>query len=293
MDNGVQKRVFYSSDTNLQAQSIIPGGNYPTKDVDVMFIEATLGADDQAELTTRAKEEVAFREAIVETLARGGTVLIPVFALGRAQEIIALIDEFKADGDIDEEIPVYTSGSMRAIADIYDRTRYTTPRIDADFEVFGVKQKRMPRNQKRAMATVNEPSIHIAASGMMFEKTLSNRLARNMVEHERHSILLVGYAKDDSPARLLTDAAAKGKGTLVKLAKNADAQAVNCDVKRFRFSGHCHRQDLLTIVEKVNPKKLVLVHAETPGKMWLADAVRAVLPEIEIFLPEQGKPLSL
>ena len=93
---------------------------------------------------------------------------------------------------------------------------------------------------------------------MMFERTISNRLAQQLVEDEKNGILLVGYAKEDSPAHHLLEAAKEGKGTEVTLDKLIGPQPINCDIERFRFSGHSHRRDLLRIVEQLKPKRFSL-----------------------------------
>ncbi len=292
-EDGKDRRLFYTSDTNLRPQHIIPGGDYPEEPIDILLLESTLGADPNAEQTTRKLEEERFLEAVQRVLGRGGTVLIPVFALGRAQETIAMIDRFKSKGKIPEDIPVYTAGSMRAVADLYDKTRYTTPRLDPEFQVFGVPQKRLPRSQRATADALSQPSIHIMSSGMMFERTISNRLAQQLVEDEKNGILLVGYAKEDSPAHLLLEAVANGKGNEVTLDPLTGPQPINCDVERFRFSGHSHRRDLLRIVEQLKPKKILIVHGEEEARAWMADNIRYFYPDVDIILPSSGEKVTV
>ena len=292
-EDGQERRVFYTSDTNLRSQAIIPGGAYPDEPVDVLILESTLGADAEAELTTRKTEEVKFGEALKRVIERGGTVLVPVFALGRAQEILALIDRFKQRGTIPEDVPVYTAGSLRAIADVYDKTRFFTPRLNPDFQVFGVEQRRLPRGETAKLNALGEPSIHVVSSGMMFERTISNALAQELVESEKNGIFLVGFSKEDSPADRLLKAAAEGKGTDVRLNGADRAQPVRCDVERFRFSGHSHRRDLIGLVEKLRPKKVLLVHGEEEARTWMADNIAFFYPEVEVFRPEAGEVLDV
>ncbi len=292
-EDGQKRRLFYTSDTSLRPQHIIPGGDYPEGPVDILLLESTLGADPDAETTTRKLEEERLLESLRRVLGRGGTVLIPVFALGRAQEVLAMIDRFKSKGKIDEDIPVYTAGSMRAVADLYDKSRHTTPRMDPEFQVFGVPQKRLPRSNKATQEALNQPSIHIVSSGMMFERTLSNRLAQQLIEDEKNGIFLVGYAKEDSPAGMLLETIQQGKGQEVTLDRLIGPQTLNCDVERFRFSGHSHRRDLLRIVEQLKPRKIVLVHGETEARNWMADNIRYFYPECEIHLPQHGERIHL
>ncbi len=291
-EEGRQRRLFYSSDTNLRPQSIIPGGDYPEEPVDVLILESTAGADPDAEMTTRRMEAEKFHRALRRVLDRGGTALIPVFALGRAQEILALLDRFKERGQIPADVPVYTSGGMRAIAELYDKTRYATPRLDPDFQVFGVEQRRLPRSTAGKRNALDGPSILVASSGMMFEGSLSNWLAQQLVEDEKHGIFLVGFAKEGSPADRLRTAAAAGAEEVV-LDADAGSQKLRCEVERFRFSGHSHRRDLIQLVERLKPRKVVLVHGEEEAREWMADNIRFFYPNVEIFRPKTGEPLEV
>jgi len=293
-EGGAERRLFYTSDTNMRPQSIMPGGEYPEEPVDLLILESTLGADPEAELTTRKTEEKRFAEDLKRVLARGGAVLIPVFALGRAQEILALIDSFKHRGILPAETPVYTAGSMRAVADLYDKTRYSTPRLNPEFQVFGVEQRRLPRSEAMKLAALSEPGIFLLSSGMMFERTLSNELAQWMIERPENAILLVGFAREDSPAERLIRAAAEGSDSPeVILDRQIGAQPLRCEVQQYRFSGHSHRRDLIHLVEMLRPDKVVVVHGDEKARAWLADNMRFFYPHIEIFLPELGVPIEL
>ena len=286
-------RVFFTGDTGMQKQTILPGASYPQDPVDTLLLECTLGADPETERTTRREEETRLGEAIASTLKRKGTVLIPVFALGRGQEILALVDRFKQRGIFDEETPVYTAGLMRAIANIYDKTSHTTPRLNEDFQVFGVSQSRLPRSHTALKAALSEPSIHVVGSGMVFERTISNRLAQALAEDKKNAILMVGYTPPESPGHQILEAAREGRGTKVVIDRVRGEQPLNCTVERFRFSGHSHRRDLLSLVGKLSPKKIVLVHGEKAARKWMAENIRYFHPEIEVYSPETGEEINI
>jgi len=293
VDGGEQKSIFYTGDTGLTSQTIIPGASYPDEKADILLLESTLGADALSETFTRKGEEKRLGESIARVLNRGGTVLMPVFALGRSQEMVALIDRFKSRGIIDEDVPVYTAGMMRAISDVYDKTRHTTPRLNDEFQVYGVPQSRLPRSQSGLNGVLNQQGIFLVGSGMMFERTISNKIAQQLIGNEKNGVFLVGFAREDSPAANLLEAREKGKGTEVTINPSRGVQTVNCDVDRFRFSGHSHRRDLLKLVDHFQPEKVVLVHGERKAKEWMADNIRFFHPEVEIIVPEFGQILEL
>lgn len=292
-ENGSVRSLFYTGDTGMHPQTILPGAAYPDEAIDTLLLESTLGADPETENTSRRGEEIRLGEGISETLKAGGTVLIPVFALGRGQEIIALIDRFKRRGIIPDETPVYTAGLMRAISNIYDKTRHTTPRLNQDFQVFGVPQNRLPRGQAAFKNSLSEPGIHVVGSGMMFERTISNRLAQILAESEENAIFIVGYTPPNSPGHHIIEAAKQGRGTAVVIDRARGEQSLNCRVERFRFSGHSHRRDLLKLVDQLNPGKIVLVHGETKAREWMSDNIRYFNADIDISSPGTGDELQI
>lgn len=290
-EKGQGRRFFYTSDTNVNDQTIHPAGQYPDPPLDILVMESTLGADPQLEYTTRDHEERALGEAIQNVLDRGGRLLLPVFALGRAQEVIALIDRFKNVGMIDEDVPVYTAGLMRGISDIYDRTRFSSPRLDEEFEVYGVRQKRMPKSRSGAAQAIRRQAIHIAASGMLLENTLSNKLAQKLMDDPDSGIFFVGFVKEDAPGAKLMHAAENDLE--VSLAASHEPEPVRCEVRKFRLTGHSNRRDLLDLAGWLEPKSVVLVHGETDAKEWMADNLKFFYPEVEVLQPEQGSSLEV
>jgi Cft2 family RNA processing exonuclease len=291
-EDGADRRLFYTSDTNMQPQSIIPGGEYPST-ADVLVLETTLGADEEAEQTSRPEEVEKFRETLSRVIKRGGTALIPVFVMGRAQEMLAMLQRLKNEGTIPRDVPIYTAGSMRAIAGIYDDTNETTPRLDEDFKVFDVEQERVPYESDAKTEILEGPGIMVVSSGMMFEPTLSNVLARRIVENEKDAVLIVGHAVEGTPARRLQEAAAEGPGAPVMLADGHGPQPVYCTVERFRFSGHSHRRDLLKIVDHLAPETVLLVHGEPAAQAWMQEQIKEQHPDIDVRRPDWGEMIEV
>lgn len=292
-EDGQTRRVYYTGDVHLRPQVVTPAADLPEGPVDVLIMEATLGADEGQEQVKRRDEERRFGEALARVIDRGGVALVPVFALGRAQEMLALIDRFRQRGVIDPDTPIYTAGSMRAIAEIYDDTRLVSPRLDPNLTFAGIAQQRLPRSEAALLKVLREPGVLLLPSGMMFERTASNDVAQYLVDQQKHGIFLVGYAKPGSPAARLLDAAQAGEGTEVVLDPETGPQPVYADVGRFRFSGHSHRRDLLTLVEKLQPKTVVLVHAEEEAKAWMAAAIREQYPDVNVVLPSPGEVVTV
>ncbi len=221
---------------------------------------------------------------------------MPVFAIGRAQEVLALIHRFKKRRILPADVPVYTAGSMRAVAELYDQTRFVSPRLDQDFLVDDVDQLRFPRSRKAQETVLSNPAIFVVSSGMMLERTLSNRLAQRMIGEAKNAVMLVGFSTDDSPAAGLLAASAARQGddpVDVVLEASKGPQPLRCEVDRFRLSGHSHRRDLIRLVEYLSPRTVILVHGESSAQEWMADNIDFFYPDVDIILPETGKEIEL
>ena len=132
--------------------------------------------------------------------------------------------------------------------------------------------------------------IYALSSGMMVPKTLSNILARRLVENPQHSIFFVGYADPASPAGLLRDAGPSGE---VTLDPDEPAQPVRCHMNQFQFSAHASREALIDYAKKLSPRKIVLVHGDPPAVEWIRATLLATLPGSEVIVPTPGVELEL
>jgi Cft2 family RNA processing exonuclease len=127
---------------------------------------------------------------------------------------------------------------------------------------------------------------------MMFEPTLSNMLGRKIIEDKDNAILLVGYAVEDTPARRLIEAVEAGDDE-VTLHPETGPQPLNCEVQKFRLSGHSDRRELLDLVGALQPDDVVLVHGETEARAWMAENIQFFYPEVNVHQPAWGEPLEL
>ena len=103
------RTVFYTGDVNFDDQTLTKGAVFPESDIDVLIIETTRGDSPLPDGFTRAAEEQGFAEAISRAFARGGCVLVPVFALGKTQEVLAMLYKFKR-AKLLEDVPIYIGG---------------------------------------------------------------------------------------------------------------------------------------------------------------------------------------
>jgi len=283
--------VFYTGDVNFDDQTIMEAAIFPEEKIDVLVMECTRGDHAKSVGWTRAGEERRLAEALEDAFARGGCVLVPVFALGKTQETLAMLYKFRRESrKLSGEFPIYIGGLSSKMTDIYDRrarmTRRQLPRLQLirDIAPFILNDETVRDAPLRA------GRVYVLSSGMMIPKTLSNVFARRLIENPQHSIFFVGYANPESPAGVLRDA---GTGGEVALDPDKPPQPIRCNIEQFQFSAHATRETLIEYAKKLSPRKIVLVHGDPPAVEWMRAQLAAQLPGTEVIVPAPGVEVEL
>ncbi|MGI9087903.1 MAG: MBL fold metallo-hydrolase [Chthoniobacterales bacterium] len=283
------RTFFYSGDVNFDDQTIAKAAVFPESGVDVLIIETTRGDSPLPEGFTRAAEEERLAEAIKRAFARGGCVLMPVFALGKTQEALAMIQRFRREKLLGD-FPIYIGGLSTKMTEIYDRFALTSRRNFPRLQLREALEPFVLNGQTIGDAPAKPGRIYALSSGMMTPKTLSNIFARRLLEDPKHSIFFVGYADPASPAGILREAEA---GDLVSLDPAEPPQPLRCQVEKFQFSAHASRESIVAYVKKLAPKKVVLVHGDLPAVEWIRCQLAADLPGTEVIVPTPGVAMEL
>jgi Cft2 family RNA processing exonuclease len=283
------RTFFYSGDVNFDDQTIAQGASFPESGIDVLIMETTRGDNPLPEGFTREDEERRLAEAITRAFARGGCVLMPVFALGKTQEALAMIYRFRRDKLLGE-FPVYIGGLSTKMTEIYDRFALTSRRNFPRLQLLEAIEPFVLNGQTIAEAPAKPGRIYALSSGMMTPKTLSNIFARRVLEDPKHSIFFVGYADPVSPAGILR--AAK-PGDLVSLDMEEPPQKLGCNIEKFQFSAHASRESIVAYVKRLAPKKVLLVHGDVPAVEWVRSQLAAALPYSQVIVPMPGVEIEL
>jgi Cft2 family RNA processing exonuclease len=286
----LDKRIFYTGDVQFENQTLIPGAQLPEDDIDTLIIETTRGASPRDESYSRAEEEAKFAASINECIENGGSVLVPVFAMGKTQDVLTMIHRFKSEGLI-PDVPVYIGGLSTKMTLIFDEFADSTPRNTPGFRIMkDMEVKTGGRRKKRAPIVYQPGGIYALSSGMMTEKTVSNNFARGFISNPKNHLLFVGYADPDSPAGHIR---AGELGDLINLDPEREPIQFNCPMEIFDFSGHATRKSLLDYILRVKPKKTILVHGDLAATEWFAEQLKEKLPETEVIIPTPGKKYAL
>jgi Cft2 family RNA processing exonuclease len=283
------RSIFYTGDVNFDAQTIMPAAMFPEENIDILIAESTRGDHAKPANWTRANEERRLAEALDGAFRRGGCVLIPVFALGKTQELLAMLYQFRVKKLL-PDFPIYIGGLSSKMTEIYDRrarvSRRQLPRLQLldEIEPFVLHQQTIDD------ALLRPGRVYALSSGMMTPKTLSNIFARRLVSNPRHSVFFVGYTDPQSPAGLLRSAE---PGEEVVLDPNEPPQRVLCHLGQFQFSAHASREALIAYAQKVSPKKIVLVHGDPSSVEWMRATLSMSLPNSEVIVPTPGIEVEL
>lgn len=284
------KTVFYTGDVHFKDHTLIKGARFPDLDEpDLLIMETTRGADERPTDYTRADEEERLAQCINNALDAGGSALIPVFAIGKTQEVLTMLDNFKNEGRIPEHTPIYIGGLSTKMTVAYDKFSRSTRRSRPGFEILrDMDVVTGKRSRKRTPIEYKPGAIFCLSSGMMSEKTVSNVFARGFLPNEKNSLLFVGYSASDTPGGVIR---ASNSGDLVRL-DGTHKVPLNCEVHEFDFSGHARREELLDFAIKARPKKILLVHGDPPAAAWFETRLKKQLPDTEVIIPQPGIKIS-
>jgi len=285
------KKVFYTGDVNFEDSTLQKGAIFPEEEVDVLIVETTRGEQARRADYSRRAEEDELAEAINGVLKRGGSVLIPVFAMGKTQEVLAMLQRFKEEGLVNAKVPVYIGGLSTKMTTIYDKFSDVSRRNRRGFKFLNDMELAGGNKKRVGPIPFNNGCIYALSSGMMSEKTVSNNFARQgVLENKKHGLFFVGYADSQTPGGKIR--AAK-QGDMITLDPAYPPVKLNCETRVFDFSGHSTRDAIADYAVRVKPKKIFLVHGDDGAMAWFKNELESRLPGVEVIIPEPGVEFDL
>lgn len=286
--------LFYTGDVNFENQTITRAADFPTEGIDVLVVETTRGTYERPADYTRKGEKERLAALIRETFDANGSVLIPVFALGKTQEVMLMLHELREEGLI-PEMPLRIGGLGTKVTVLYDhyadRVRRNYPGFRLLEDVSMLVPPRRKRGPGRPQIDYQPRTIYALSSGMMTEGTTSNSFANKFIDNPRNAVAFVGYTDPLSPGYRLRTAKA---GEKIKLSADLPAVELHARIESFDLSAHATREQIAEYVEKVKPKKLLMVHGEEPSQAWFSARFAETLNrDTEIIRPETHAPIDL
>ena len=270
-------------------------------DADYLVMESTYGGRLHNRDESKATE---FLQIVSETLDKGGTVVIPSFAVGRTQEILYEIntlkdvitdEEFKKEYETLMKAPVYVDSPLAISAteifkdnmDLFDEeTQEIMRRGDNPLEFPGLQFTRTAEESKE-LNTKNDSAIIISASGMCEVGRIKHHL-KHHIWNPNSTILFVGYQAEGTLGRKIVDGAKTVKIFGEEVAVNARIEYIE------GYSGHADQEWLLNFIYSFlkKPKTIFLVHGEPEGQLVLKQKIQGTT-EIPVIIPEYGEQYEL
>ncbi|TVP80222.1 MAG: MBL fold metallo-hydrolase [Puniceicoccaceae bacterium] len=277
-----KRRIVFSGDVLFTAQRTLPGAHLPKGPIDTLVLETTRGAKGRQSNKSRDSEVDKLLDQIGAILERDGSCLIPVFALGRMQELFKILYEARSFGRLPKS-PIYAAGLGMAICEYFDKIRQQTQLIDFDIKMLDKMKVRAVDMNMRPGRDLPRKGIYLVSSGMMVEHTPSYKVAASLLPHAANGICFVGYCDPDTPGgQLLADQAAD---TFFFDALDYNAP-IRASIDHFDLSGHADREELVDYAEESAARAIVLAHGDTNARAWFEAELTARMPKSSILDPE-------
>ena len=291
-EKGKHRRIVFTGDLGRYERPILRDPEV-AEGAHVLISESTYG-DRTHDGTDKMDEDLA--RVILRTVERGGKLLIPSFALERAQEVIFALKKLRKDDAI-PRIPVYVDSPLTVkITDIfklhpecYDaETRGLMRRHDSPFD-FPELRYVDDVEESKAIDAEKGPAIIISASGMCEAGRILHHL-KATIEDDRNTVLIVGYQAQHTLGRRLVEKRARVKIFGVERDRRADVVVLN------GFSAHADQKDLLAYAQGTAARgplaQVALVHGDPKPQRILGDLMRDA-GLLRVAIPAPGDRLEI
>lgn len=288
MVRGQKETLFFTGDVCFQDQTILKAARFDDIQADVLIMETTRGNKQVAPGVSRQTEADRLADAIQRVLARKGSILIPVFALGRNQEILAQLCLLMRTGKIPTQ-PIYVGGLGKVFTEIYDLQAHRTNRQHTNLILTEALNLIVLEHGQIDKMKIGGGKIFVLTAGMMTEKTAAHDLALRMIGQPEHAIFFVGYADPETPGGRLKKA---GLNQTFVFSQSGGEVTRRCELDDFDLTAHANRDDLLDFVSVVNPRTIFLGHGDEPSRHWFEEQIRRRHPKIKLHQPQPGVPIT-
>ena len=288
----------YSGDIKFGKSILFEAASWSFPRAETLLIESTYGLKEDIQ-PTRQEVESAFINVVNRTLADGGKILIPIPAVGRAQEIMMVIDHYMKSGEM-VEAPVFTEGMISEASAIHEAYPEYLARelrqkiLETDDNPFDSEYFTNIEHADSRGEAIREdsPGIILATSGML-EGGPVLEYFKNIAPHKQNKILFVSYQVNGTMGRRVLDGAKQvsmlGRGNKV------EAVTINAGIEKLDgFSGHSDYNQLMSFVQKLRPKlrRVLVNHGERRKSENLASNIRRIY-KLPAYNPQVQEAVKL
>ncbi len=263
--------VFHTGDICMEDHFSIPSARLPeVSDIDLLIMEATL-ADQKPQPFSESIRTMV--EAINETTQeREGTVLIPTYALGQAQEIILGLKHYGREYGLDRDVFIYVDGSVVTTSEkLYaEQLGYMKPYLQHSDprELFFSENIRAVSNDDKARERILANPCAIIASPVTMQGGASAFYRKRLETSPKNAVILPSNAFSSYGAH------------------KAEGEEEQWRVEKVSFAAHCTQDQLLGITEKLTPRQIILIHG---SRRRISDLAYRLSPNHKIHTPTVGE----
>ena len=268
-------KILYTGDYSREQELHLNPAKVPNKDINILIVESAFGTDQQEERDSRVN---TFIKNIEEVVKRDGKCLLPVFALGRVQELLLIIDEhWEKNNSKLKDIPIYYATSL---ANDYIETFKKYINMSGDYiknKFYSEKKNPFDFKHIKIIKTEQEidmskPCVVFASPGML-QRGLSKNLFKKWCTDKKNGIIITGYCVDKTLAREVLSEPKE-----IEVEKNEKKQLL-MSVKNVSFSAHSDFKQTDEFIQALKPKNIVLVHGEVNGMKKLRTQIERLKTE--------------
>ncbi|MGC8662227.1 MAG: MBL fold metallo-hydrolase [Candidatus Micrarchaeia archaeon] len=279
------KKILYTGDINLRKSRLLDAAHVERLHSDVLITESTYGGDK--DIFPPERELLGkMLKSISETILKGGKVIIPSFAVGRAQEILFILDDHIRSGLL-PAVPIYVDGMINKAMRIHRhnvifcRDELQKRILMSEDDPFKSKNFNIIDTRKSRSIVIRDEGagIIVTTSGMMTGGPVMKYVER-LAGNELNKLILVGYQAEDTPGRMLADGAKE-------LNINGKKVEIKMSVELYHISAHADRIQLQKMVSGLEGlKKIFIIHGEVRKSTELANYLSN---KYEVHLPNLGE----
>jgi len=257
----------YTGDLKYGKTMLLESASWNFPRVETLLIESTYGAKEDIQ-PSREEVEAAFIKSVNETLRNGGKVLIPIPAVGRAQELMMVIDQYMKSGQIVES-PVFMEGMIQEATSIHEAYPEYLARelrqkiLETDDNPFDSEYFTNIEHADAREEPLREGACIIIATSGMLEGGPVLEYFKNIAPVQKNKILFVSYQVNGTLGRRVLD----GSRQVSVVGKEGKIEVINinCSTEKLDgFSGHSDYNQLMSYVHKLRPKlrRVIVNHGE-------------------------------
>ena len=280
-------KILYTGDYSREKDRHIQPAEIPNERVDVLIVESTYGIKLHEPREIREK---MFVETVHSIIKRGGHCQLPVYVLGRTQELQLILDEYWANNPDQHDIPMYYASTLMTKCMLVFQTyiNMTGDIIRNSFKhgdnPFTFKHIEVLKNIDNS--DLQLPSVIIASPGML-QKGLSRALFEKWCHDDRNGLILTGYCVESTFASDILNGKRQCKGI------EGNELNVRMSVDYISFSAHCDFNETKDFIKCVDPKHIILVHGEKHEAERLKKELDQLFPNISITSPKNGDTVAI